>query len=331
VEHRDRLTPFERGKLDWFVASIDGHRTEALAALIEAQKINPQSFIVSYLLGTEHLRLNHPKAAISTFGKLQDLESSSRRGAAGPGGSQGAGSWIGAAAVARHILGDFEGELRDAHQAMRIVPQSINYRGVEARALIGLGRVTEALRVVEDSLALPGSAGGMMLGVANELRAHGDHQRSIDLARRTVEWYRNRPPDLAAAKTMRAALGRAFYAAERWDDAYDVFRVLVQQVPDDVDYNGILGTLAARRGDRVEATKISEELRQLSRPYLVGAHTFWRARIWALLGDEASAVDLLRDAFAQGAAFTVEVHRDMDLESLKENVAFRELVRPKDN
>ena len=104
----------------------------------------------------------------------------------------------------------------------------------------------------------------------------------------------------------------------------------MQQFPDDVDDNGILGTLAARRGDRAEATRISEWLRQLSRPYLVGSHTFWRARISALLGQETSAVDLLRDAFAQGAAFTIEVHRDMDLEPLKNNRAFLELVRPKD-
>jgi tRNA A-37 threonylcarbamoyl transferase component Bud32/tetratricopeptide (TPR) repeat protein len=330
VEHRDRLTPFERCKLDWFISDIEGRRTEALAALIEAQKINPQSGIVNYLLGLEHLRLNHPKATLGMFVKLRDAESGTLRGVAGLGGSQGAGRSLNLAAVARHILGDFEEELRLAHEAERIVPQSINYRGVEARAMVGLGRVTEALRVVEESLALPGSAGGMMVGVALELRAHGDHQRSIDLANRTVEWYRSRPPDVAATASSRAAFGTALYTAERWSDAQDVFRALVQQFPDDVDYRGHLGTLAARRGDRADATKYSEWLRQLSRPYLVGSHTFWRARITAVLGDEAAAVDLLRDAFAQGAAFNIDVHQDMDLERLKGNSAFRALVRPKE-
>jgi hypothetical protein len=56
----------------------------------------------------------------------------------------------------------------------------------------------------------------------------------------------------------------------------------------------------------------------------------WRARIAALLGEHALAVDLLRDAIAQGAYFTIGTHRDMDLESLKTNAAFRELMRPKE-
>jgi hypothetical protein len=41
-------------------------------------------------------------------------------------------------------------------------------------------------------------------------------------------------------------------------------------------------------------------------------------------------VDLLRDAFAQNAGFGIALHRDMDLEPLRGNAAFRELMRPKD-
>ena len=33
VKRRDRLTAFERGKLDWYIAGHDGRLTEALAAL----------------------------------------------------------------------------------------------------------------------------------------------------------------------------------------------------------------------------------------------------------------------------------------------------------
>jgi len=73
-----------------------------------------------------------------------------------------------------------------------------SYRGVEARALIGLGRTADATRIVDGILALPGSAGATLLDVAREIRAHGQRQPSLDLAQRTIGWYRNRPPDVGA-------------------------------------------------------------------------------------------------------------------------------------
>ena len=48
-----------------------------------------------------------------------------------------------------------------------------------------------------------------------------------------------------------------------------------------------------------------------------------------LLGEKAQAVDLMREVFAQGWTFTVDIHSDMDLEPLADDPAFRELMRPK--
>jgi len=62
---------------------------------------------------------------------------------------------------------------------------------------------------------------------------------------------------------------------------------------------------------------------------MFGEHTFWRGKIATLLHDEEIAVDLLREAFAQGKPFTIDVHRDMDLEPLQNNAGFRGLMRPK--
>ena len=92
---------------------------------------------------------------------------------------------------------------------------------------------------------------------------------------------------------------------------------------------GYLGTLAARRGDRGEAQQYADQLRALNTPHLFGQHTFWRARIAACLHDAASAVDLMRDAFGQGRPFGVDLHRDMDFESLQNDPAFRSLIDPK--
>jgi hypothetical protein len=63
----------------------------------------------------------------------------------------------------------------------------------------------------------------------------------------------------------------------------------------------VLGVLAARRGDRAEAQPIDQRLAGLSRPYLTGFPTYYRAQIAAVLGDRDRAVELLRDAIAQGA------------------------------
>ena len=88
--------------------------------------------------------------------------------------------------------------------------------------------------------------------------------------------------------------------------------------------------MAARRGDKSEALKISDELKNINKPYLFGNHTYWRACIAALLGESRQAVALLNEAFAQGQYFGASVLCDMDLELLRNYKPFQELLRPKD-
>ena len=330
VEHRDRLTPFERNKLDWFTAFVVGRRTAALAAILEAQKLNPHSRIVNYLAAQELMRLNRVRPALELLRQRPALSTSNPRGLAGSGGSQGIASGLNATATAEHLLGDFDGELRDAREAARLVPQSITYKAVESRALIAMGRVDEALEVVEASLALPGADGAIILLTALELRAHGQRQKSIQLANQAVDWYRNRAAAGPATASGTVGIGRALYAAERWSEALASFRDLARRFPDQIEYHGRLGVLAARQADQASAAEEAEWLRKQSRPYLNGVHRLWQARIAAVSGNERLAVDLLRDAFAEGAAYTIDFHRDMDLESLATNSAFTALMRGKD-
>jgi predicted Zn-dependent protease len=78
------------------------------------------------------------------------------------------------------------------------------------------------------------------------------------------------------------------------------FEKLAAERPDSPEYLGYLGALAARRGDRPEAKRVSDSLASMKVPYLRGAHTYWRARIAATLGEPERAVALLRKCF-QGA------------------------------
>ena len=90
----------------------------------------------------------------------------------------------------------------------------------------------------------------------------------------------------------------------------------------------LLGTLAAWRGDREEALRISLQLEKMDIPYHFGGHTYWRARIAALLGEKELAVRLLREAHAQGLNF-YGFHNKMDFEPLNDYPPFVEFMKPK--
>ena len=95
-------------------------------------------------------------------------------------------------------------------------------------------------------------------------------------------------------------------------------------------YQGVLGVLAARRGDRAEAQRIDQWLAGLSRPYLSGYPTYYRAQIAAVLGDSNRAVELLRDAIAQGAMDPWDhLHSEPGLAALHGYPPFDEVLRPK--
>jgi hypothetical protein len=60
-----------------------------------------------------------------------------------------------------------------------------------------------------------------------------------------------------------------------------------------------------------------------------GEHTYYRAGIAANLGERERAVELLRDAFAQGQYFGYSLHNSLALEPLRGYPPFEELIRPK--
>ena len=54
-----------------------------------------------------------------------------------------------------------------------------------------------------------------------------------------------------------------------------------------------------------------------------------RAHLAALLGQPDEAMRLLRQAFSRGMPFNFWLHRQMDLESLRQRENYQELMRPK--
>jgi predicted Zn-dependent protease len=156
-------------------------------------------------------------------------------------------------------------------------------------------------------------------------------QAAIALAERGAALHESRPAGEATSADHSYALAQFLYAAERWEEARELFEELAAEHPDDVDYRGYLGALAARRGDRPDALAVSAWLERNEHPYWAGGSTYSRARIAALLGEREQAVELLRDALAEGAwlFFGLLAHTDMDLEPLRDYPPFQEFMRPK--
>jgi predicted Zn-dependent protease len=123
------------------------------------------------------------------------------------------------------------------------------------------------------------------------------------------------------------ALVQALYRTGQWKEAETQVRELLASDDANVDYLGLDGRLAARLENPQKARAVSSELARTGEPHLWGWHTYERARIAALLGEKDEAVDLLREALAQGLAAYESIHRDPDLESLRDYPPFQELVR----
>ena len=179
-----------------------------------------------------------------------------------------------------------------------------------------------------------------MMIAAAELRAHGypsAADTALGLAR---DWLASRSPAESESDAHRYRVALAWYAAGRFDDARREFERLVARGsrwtaatagdgPDQIDYAGYLGVIAARQGDRQQALRIDRTLAGLKRPYLFGQHTMWRARIHAILGEREGAVALLWEALGQGYPHFHGLHTDLAFASLRDYAPFEELVKPK--
>lgn len=106
-----------------------------------------------------------------------------------------------------------------------------------------------------------------------------------------------------------------------------VFDGLMKEDPQNLAYLRMLGALAARRGEREEASRISRQLEEMKRPYLWGRPTYHRACIASLLGEKETAVRLLQQAISQGQVYGIL--DDMDLDPLRDYPPFKELIKPK--
>ncbi|MGH7538779.1 MAG: protein kinase domain-containing protein [Gemmatimonadales bacterium] len=334
-----RLPPIDRGYLAWVQAQVVGDRPRALQAARDLVQVAPGSE-AQYLLGSEAMALNRPKEAVASYTAL------------GP--DRGLFHeyymyWCDLTA-ALHLLGDHRRELKEAGEGRRRFPDNLGTLACEVRALAALGRRDDVRRRLAESENLPRQPGWTAADVAllagQELRAHGHQDAAEEALRQAIAWLETR--QATRSDSNHYDLGRAYYLAGRLDDARPMFEPLAalrseatpstapghiqvesEHILDDVSGKGFLGAIAARQGDREQALRFDRMLARSSRPYLFGRHTFWRARIHALLGDKDQAVDLVRAAFSQGFPYSAPFHTDLAFEALRNHPPFVEILRSK--
>ncbi|MDH7512468.1 MAG: tetratricopeptide repeat protein [Clostridiales bacterium] len=324
-QKKTQLDPLTRLSVDARMASLRGQNEEALRYSRQLASLAPNVGTTRYLIGLYELRLNRPQKTIKEFSKFNERNREISR--------WGSGSWLfDVWAEAYHILGNFKKELEVAKKGEKYYPEEVRFLAVEARSFAAQGKIDKLREVIERSLTTTSpttTPADVMVEGASELRAHGNKEEAIKMAGEAVEWYKARSAEEAAKEINRYDLAGALYLAERWGEAQAIFEALLAAKPDNISYKGNLGTIAARLGDREKALRISDELKALTKPYLFGDHAYWRACIASLLGDKEQAVALLRESFAQGGTYGVYLHRDMDLEPLRDYPPFQGLIKPK--
>ena len=313
-----RYSPYERYMLNWFKLSMQGRLEESFAALLHLESIYPLEPVANYLVGLYALHLNRPALTVETFAKMDVQEYQLEYQAT---------SWgFGVLCSAHHLLGNHRQELGTARVGQQYYPHDLSLRADEVCALAALGEVEELHGVIEACKRIEsrfGSVGGVMLEALLELRAHGNMTEALQIAEQAVRWHEEHDPGNKRGHAY------ALYCAERWDESSALWQELAAEDPGDIVYQGQLGALAARRGDEEEARRIAGALKNIDREYLFGLHTYQRARIHALLGEQAEAVALIQESLSQGRRFGLYMHRDIDLEPLRDYPPFKELLKPK--
>lgn len=318
----EHLTPLQRAQIESARAWLSGDRAASYRTGKRVAELGPAGPPI-YQTALDAVRIARYREASEILADLDprraDLE-----------------GWFGYWSVrtaALHMLGEYEAELEVAREGRSLYPDDRRHARLELRALASLGRLAEVRDVLAATEALPVRPGfdlGSVLEQAGlALRAHGHPDEARRLFERAVEWYEERPSEVAGSAAIKHDHGDVLYYLGRLDDAGAVFRELMEGHPDQIAYPGHLGILAALRGDEEEARRYDELLAAWEGEYVRGTNTLWRAYVAANMGEPERAVRLLRQAMDEGAAHSVLLHDNVELEPIRDHPAFREFLRPR--
>ena len=295
-----------------------------------------------YWVGVCSIKLNEPRSAIAAFSRIPDHTSLNPRGSWGF-------FWLGRAL---HMLGEYQQELEVADRYLEFYPSDFFLFGRKVAALAAMGRLGEIDSVIEEVALVSGgwlTVMDTMVRAAGELRAHGYRDEALLMAKRAVTWWKAQPESEQSG--LRPFLVDSLILAENWHEAKTVADALLEKLESSdgpieeeggrsrggvwwgdgslVVSLGRVGTLAARLGNHDEAHRIADRLRDFDGFCSARNRTYERACIAAQLGENDEAVELLKKAVSQGYWGFWGMGIDPNLDPLRDDPKFVELMRPK--
>jgi hypothetical protein len=239
-------------------------------------------------------------------------------------------------ANAYHLLGRHDDEVRVLDDLWADHPPSIMTDWGLMRYAIALGALGEEDRIDDildqNSRELgPCNWTRARVQAAHELRAHGHNEAAVTVVKPLLG---DTTPEIAGlpgtdCPWWNEAVAEALLISGR--DAEAAQRCLEYSVEVEGWRAALLlpGIAAARLGETSVAEGLAADLAELTDESLgLGASTLARAMIFAQLGDEARAMELVRQAVAEGRPVPV-LHGNVFLEPLWDDPEFQEIVRPK--
>jgi len=300
---RGRLNAFERF---WLEALIATDAMGTYESFRRAAEIAPGSKLVYNYGNAALVRLNRPQEALDAFMAL-DPERGAMRG------------WVpywDKTTDALHRLGEHERELEMALRARELFPDVPRALALSGYAFAALARVEDALRVVDEIVALNTDPYGYRLLIGWELNRHvsPEAEAAQGVYERILAWYQRLPDDERDGN-----YGQALLYSGRLDEAEVFFRSTNDSL--------LLAIIAARRGDDEVAR---DQLRRLQGEG--GRSLLSAVEIAALLGEPQTALEMLARFSREYEAPYIRtdgLHSDPHFDSLRDHPEFQEFMRPK--
>jgi DNA-binding SARP family transcriptional activator/TolB-like protein len=239
---------------------------------------------------------------------------------------------------ALHLLGRHDEELAITDH---IPPGAPLIRAwLRGRALAALSRPAEVLALIDTAVTLPvetandiglapytngrpqysATPAWVAVYVARELAVHGNAAGARQVAARALGWYRARSADERSTFEERLVAAMSLDMMGANAEAESDLRTLLHEDTVNVDYKGLIGSLAAERGDTALADSIDGWLARQTGDQVSWSASYYRTRNDALLGRRSDAVARLRDAIDQGA-WPMYLHEDPALTGLRDSWA----------
>jgi Flp pilus assembly protein TadD len=239
-------------------------------------------------------------------------------------------------AAAYHLLGNYDRALREAETGLRRVPDDWIARTDQMIALGALGREKEVEKQLDQAESEGLSIrfrGGMARWAYDELMAHQHEDAARALAPRYLQIVQRAAVDTNYRS--RQTLGAALMANGRYADAESSLAHLAVDQPNNVEVVGSLAVAAAQAGHVGVADSLTKVLTNWKRVYDRPAALWSQARLAALAGDRARAVQLLEQAVATGQRWRAggvyyDFHTTPEFRVLHEYPPFVTLMRLRD-